>query len=612
MKEIARNSLSMLIAIALVISVFFICPFAQTTVENPAEHRYTTEENTLVCYDGPDTMQKASEIYKSKATAFEKSNLPLAEYDKISFMANGEAVFVYAAGVAIEHGWFDQVEYCLPQRYTPVVIFDFEGSVNIVIDVSEMAELCFDGASTIASFATATVSPISRGVEATVMDKTVSFTITEPGDYTVVLGDDEKTAIHIFANSIESFDFGDNPLMVSPDDSGLPSDINNATSVVFMPGEYFWDGTQLYAQSNQTIFLCGGAVLHSNVRFGKGVTNAKIAGRGILDDSESLSWKIDNGIPRFVPINCDNSSNIDISGISILNPCLWAVQLYECDNIFIDNLHIITGKHNGDGISVQSSTEVKVTNSFIRGWDDNLVVKNYTEKNACNISFQNITLWTDLAQSMEIGYETNNGKSDNAEIYNVSFSDITVIYNFHKPVISIHNADDAVVHGVTYHNITVENANMGKGDGEGNAELIELSTSRLGSWAQTDGRGSIRDVKIENVKVLKSDRSVNTVTIEGANKNAAVENVSLNNVNVCGEQLDILASRSLKLNTNEFTENITVDSVKNTLFNRLSHWFMKIIKRLLSPIDLFAFYIKSSTAAVSIQDKDFFHTAILT
>lgn len=56
---------------------------------------------------------------------------------------------------------------------------------------------------------------------------------------------------------------------------------------------------------------------------------------------------------------------------------------------------------------------------------------------------------------MEVGYET-----DGEYIRDITFENITVLHNFHKPVISIHNADDAKINGVTFRNITVEDAQM--------------------------------------------------------------------------------------------------------------------------------------------------------
>lgn len=153
------------------------------------------------------------------------------------------------------------------------------------------------------------------------------------------------------------------------------------------------------------------------------------------------------------------SQNVSVSGIGILNPNAWCVELYSCDNVDISGIKIISARPNGDGISVQSCRNVTVRDSFIRTWDDSLVVKNYSNRkgsDSADILFDGCQLWTDLAQSMEIGYETNKGGKLRPAIQNVTFSNITVLHNFHKPVMSIHNADDAEVSGILFRDITVD------------------------------------------------------------------------------------------------------------------------------------------------------------
>lgn len=589
MKKSLKNTLAILLVISTLIIQLAVCAsaFEKSSklggIVNSAESKYSLADGgTLITYNAPQTLGKASEIYASKPTVAERSMLPLAEYDKIGITASGHPIFVYATGVAVEHGWYDQTDYTLEQRYTPVAYFDFNGSVDIEIDVSEMAELCTDASATLAEFTTATVSPLSRGVTAQVSGNIVSFTITQHGDYTVVLGDNERTAIHIFANEIDSPDLGDNIMYVKPGDTSMPDGWESASAVVFMPGDYQWGNREIYMQSHQTIYLMGGAVVHSNVRFDNGVTNARLSGRGIIDDSESPSWKIEDGNPRHVPIQSRYCKDIAIDGITILNPCLWAIQLYEAENVTINNVHIITGKHNGDGISVQSSANVAVTNSFVRSWDDSLVVKNYSETNSSDIKFSNITLWTDLAQSMEIGYETNNSKKENAEISDVTFENITVIYNLHKPIISIHNADNAYVHDIIYKNIVVENANMGKGDSGDNVELIELSNSRLNQWASTETRGKISDILIEDFTVLKTDREKNFIRIEGYDRKSKVEDVTLKHINVAGKELTVYNKNNsdLKLIKNRFVRGIKIISSKMMLADRLIIFFDNLFERI--------------------------------
>lgn len=54
------------------------------------------------------------------------------------------------------------------------------------------------------------------------------------------------------------------------------------------------------------------------------------------------------------------SQNVSVSGIGILNPNAWCVELYSCDNVDISGIKIISARPNGDGISVQSCRNVTV------------------------------------------------------------------------------------------------------------------------------------------------------------------------------------------------------------------------------------------------------------
>jgi hypothetical protein len=170
----------------------------------------------------------------------------------------------------------------------------------------------------------------------------------------------------------------------------------------------------------------------------------------------------------------------------------------------------------------------------VRSWDDSLVVKNYTGDSK-NITFKDNQLWTDLAQSMEIGYETNKGKKEDAVISGITFENITVLNNFHKPVISVHNADDAIISDVTFKNIVVENAQMGSGDGDEIPYLIDFNIAQSTSWSTTKDRGQIRNVLIDGVTVLAG--RFNGSRIHGFDETHTVEDVTIKNLNILGEKI---------------------------------------------------------------------------
>ena len=194
---------------------------------------------------------------------------------------------------------------------------------------------------------------------------------------------------------------------------------------------------------------------------------------------------------------------------------------------------MVTSRPNGDGMSLQSCKSVEVTNSFVRSWDDALVVKNY-DKSSNNVSFKNVQVWTDLAQSMEIGYETNKGQQENSTIENISFEDITVLHNFHKPVLSIHNADDAAVSKITYKNIVVEDAQLGRGDGT--MDLIDFQIVNNDNWSTTDNRGTISDVTIDGFKVLDGKEGLK-VNFKGYDAEHNIKDVTIKGLNIKGKDI---------------------------------------------------------------------------
>ena len=257
-----------------------------------------------------------------------------------------------------------------------------------------------------------------------------------------------------------------------------------------------------------------------------------------------------------MPIDLNHSRDIVVEGIIVANSNCWNVNSYSSRNVRIDNVKIISGRQNGDGFTFQSCTDHLVTNCFARTWDDSLVLKNYSGSTR-GITFRNIQIWTDLAQSMEIGYETDKGLTLDPEISDVLFEDITVLYNFHKPVISIHNSDDAYVHDIVYRNIVVENAMM-QGDNGFNKELIEM-TLQNSQWSTVrDEFGSIDNVLIDGLTVLRTaNGKIPASRFSGQDEEHRITHVTLRNVNILGQRVTDL--KTMKLSVNDYCDAITIE-----------------------------------------------------
>ena len=80
-----------------------------------------------------------------------------------------------------------------------------------------------------------------------------------------------------------------------------------------------------------------------------------------------------------------------------------------------------------------------------------------------------MSIWTDLAQCLEIGYETYGKRMED-----ISFEDIIIIHAYHNAPISIHNGNNAEIKNIKFKNILIEDASMGQGNGKN--YLIDFST----------------------------------------------------------------------------------------------------------------------------------------
>lgn len=426
---------------------------------------------------------------------------------EVKISVDGTPLFVYETPVNHSRVWSQE-----PNTSTaPMSYFDFEGKVKVEIEAADVTS--------------AVVRPLSLGIEPQVAGGKVSFWLDKPAQLTIELNDDYRRAIHLFANPLET----DTP---AEDDPNV---------LYFGPGVYDIGITQL--KSGQTVYIAGGAVVYGGFN-GSDLEDVRITGRGIIDGSIYDRWT-----QTTVPVNLQRCKNVTVEGISFLNPAGWTVNTYFCEDVTIDNIKIITARSNGDGITVQSCKNLTAANSFVRTWDDSLVVKNYDLGSTENIRFENMVVWTDLAQSCEVGYETYGDT-----MQDITFENITVLHNFHKPVMSIHNSDHADIRNVTFRNITVEDAQMG--DGDGTTHLMEI-TIASSQWSKASTRGTVENVLFENITVVSGKDP--TSNFRGYNADHAVRGITINNLTINGKRITSMKEGNIKALL--YVEDVTIDGV---------------------------------------------------
>src|SRR5690554_1911337 len=137
---------------------------------------------------------------------------------------------------------------------------------------------------------------------------------------------------------------------------------------------------------------------YSPMIFGEKVENVTITGRGVLDGRGDYWWtlfrekKLAYPRPRFIVFQ--DSRDIAIENIKLINAPSWTVNPIRCENITIHNVTIKNppDSPNTDGINPESCKNVHIANCHIDVGDDCIAVKSGTEENSLNIPCANITI----------------------------------------------------------------------------------------------------------------------------------------------------------------------------------------------------------------------------
>ena len=203
-------------------------------------------------------------------------------------------------------------------------------------------------------------------------------------------------------------------------------------------------------KSDETVYIEGGAIVYGVIH-SENAQNVKILGRGILDASKIARNEAVN------MIRMNNVTNVNIDGIILRDPHIWSTLLSNCNAITFDNVKLIgLWRYNSDGINLVNCKDATIKNSFIRSFDDNIVIRGsksaYIEPYNIieNIHVENCVLWNDWGRVMEIGADT---FADT--IKNISYTNI-YIPHFTSVAMDIQNCDRGHVTDIHYENIYIE------------------------------------------------------------------------------------------------------------------------------------------------------------
>lgn len=254
-------------------------------------------------------------------------------------------------------------------------------------------------------------------------------------------------------------------------------------SVVFPSGKTFMAGP-LHLKSNVDLHLQPNSVLLANPDeaaytesafrgnrgegmmwiSGKDIQNISITGRGRIDGngvafmgrelSDSYELKpVTDFDPRPHVLTLVNASNVKINGVTIANSAYWTVHLVGCYDVAISDISLLNNLkiRNGDGIDIDHSRKVRISNCFIESGDDCICLKNrreFEEYGPCEDVVVTNCIMTSRSCAVKIG-------SENMDAIRRVLFDNCIITKSNRGI-GIQNRDEGTVSDVTFSNMTVD------------------------------------------------------------------------------------------------------------------------------------------------------------
>jgi hypothetical protein len=359
------------------------------------------------------------------------------------------------------------------------------------------------------------IRPQSKGIQPILEDDhAITLTLDKPQKLSIE-PDGRKGPLLLFANPIET----DVP---KPDEPNV---------IFFGPGIH--NPEKIVIQSNQTLYLAGGAVVKAEV-LAEGA-NIHIRGRGILDGS---GWEWRKGpVGNLIAIR--NSQDVKVSGITLRGSSHWTIVPYNSQRVTIQNVKLCNSRvQNDDGINPCNSQHVLITDCFIRSDDDCVALKGLDYKgansNVEDIIVENSTLWCDRARIFLLGHESRAEFMRSITLRNLDIVHFTMTPFLFEP------GED-----MRLENVTVEDVRI---HGEGQDEFIRLRPV-INQYMHKKVPGFISKIIFRNVTIQgKSGKYL--IQVEGADAEHDVHDVTFEGVSILGTKItDDSAEVKVGLNT---------------------------------------------------------------
>lgn len=390
------------------------------------------------------------------------------------------------------------------------------------------------------------IRPLSKQINYQVEDGRIVFVLKEHGSYSLELNGFHE-ALTIIYNPVKNFL-----------EQAEKCRQEHGTLLYYPEGIHHIGKVEL--ESHTTVVIDSGAILYGAFS-ATCAEDIKICGYGVIDGSMEERKTGDSAILH------DYYSLLPQCKEGIKSCCEEQKILDGCDNLFIDNIKQIgMWRYNSDGIDIVNSTNVVIRNSFLRNFDDCIVIKGITgweDRNNENILVENCVLWCDWGRSLELGAET-----CAPEYRNIIMKNCDLIHGS-TVLMDIQHHNEAEIHHVIFENINAEYTKYQLPDtyqwdmqkpfhAEANTKhpvLMGIFMMNTDYFSKRNLHGCAHDIVFKNVKVYKDEEVLMPESCFNGFEGHRVSDVTIDGLYVNGKKIDNMEEGRIFIN--EFTDNVS-------------------------------------------------------
>lgn len=323
----------------------------------------------------------------------------------------------------------------------------------------------------------------------------------------------------------------------------------------------------IYAKDAKNISITGKGTIHGN--------GVAFMGKELHDSYELKP--VTTFDPRPHVLTLFGVDNLTIRDITIRDGAYWTVHLIGCNGAVIDGINLLNNLkiRNGDGIDLDHSKNVRISNCHITSGDDCICLKNRREYEAYG-SCHDITVTNCVMTSRSCAIKIGSENMDS--IYNVVFDNCVITRS--NRGLGIQNRDEGTVTDVVFSNIQMD-CQLWSDVWWGQAEPIYVTSyprangnHKDANWrfpkGETVGRcGEVSRIFFNNITAVSENGC-----FVGGDEKGKVNNIYFNNVrlfnkkvtNYEGGQIDLRPCRDTKFLPTQgkkiTTQNITDSSLE--------------------------------------------------